>query len=56
MANMVDLIMRLERRLIAVENAVGIKAGTADLIHPKALAQADAKIEVEKAELFIKEK
>jgi len=54
MANMVDLIIRLEKRLIVLEMLLGITAEPNDLIHPKSLTQAQAingirdKIEVKK--------
>jgi len=42
MASLVELLMRLERRLIAVENALGITAGKDTLMHPKSLTQAQS--------------
>ena len=49
MANMVDLIMRLEKRLIVLEMVLGITAEPVDLIHPKSLTQAQARIDALKA-------
>ena len=41
--NLYDLLMRLERRLIAIEMAMQISPDSVDLLHPKAVKQAEAK-------------
>ena len=51
MANMVDLIMRLEKRLIVLERILGITAEPGDLIHPKSLTQAQARMDELKAKM-----
>lgn len=47
--NLIDTIMRLERRLLVVEATLEIEADTCDLVHPKAARQAvaQAKLKVD---------
>jgi hypothetical protein len=40
--NILELLLRLEKRLITVEAALGLEAEANTLIHPKSLAQAKA--------------
>ncbi len=55
MSGLADLLMRLERRLMAVEINLGIIPDKSDLLHPKSWAQAQT-IETKKREAEIKEK
>jgi hypothetical protein len=49
MPNILELLVRLERRLIAIETQLGIKTDASLLIHPKALSQAKTKADIEAA-------
>jgi hypothetical protein len=42
MPSNLEALVRLERRLIVIEAALGIDPPAVDLIHPKALSQAKA--------------
>jgi hypothetical protein len=42
---MFELIMRLEKRVIALEMLAGIVPAKEDLTHPKAYVQAEARVE-----------
>jgi len=54
MSNLAALIMRLEKRLIAVEKALGIEPDKAYLMHPKSRKHADlwTKTEAESAKVM----
>jgi hypothetical protein len=58
MPNILELLVRLENRVIALETQLGIEANPSSLIHPKALSQAKARavIEAAKQAEIIKEK
>jgi hypothetical protein len=41
MATLVDKLIALERRIIALENAANITPDKSDLVHPKSITQAE---------------
>jgi hypothetical protein len=41
MASLIELLIRLEKRLIAVEIALGITPDIVNLVHPKSMRQAE---------------
>lgn len=45
MASLAELIMRLEKRVITLEMLLGITPIKEELCHPKAWAQAEARVE-----------
>ena len=43
--NLYDLLMRLERRLIAIEMAMQISPAPEDFLHPKSIKQAEVRMD-----------
>ena len=51
MASMIELIIRLEKRIFILEAALGVEADKENFTHPKALKQAICEAEALKVQL-----